>query len=225
MMRLARFLAIAGIASRRHAEELIRQGSVSVNGAVVTTVGTVVDETKDTVMYDGTQVSAEEYVYYLLNKPAGYTCSVSDVHAKKLVTALVPKSPRVYPVGRLDRETEGLLLLTNDGDLTQKLTHPKHAVKKVYEVTTERAIENEDFKALRNGVRLTEGLAKIDALQRIASNRLRITIHQGWNRQIRRMLGTRGHKVEHLIRVQEGNLRLADTATGSFRKLNKEDII
>src|SRR6185503_3002032 len=149
MMRLARYIAQAGVASRRHAEELILSGAIKVNGTTVKQVATNVDETKDSVLYRGKTLSVQQHVYYLLHKPVGVLSSRSDAHHAKLVTDLVPTEPPVYPVGRLDKDSSGLLLLTNDGDLTQLLTHPRHAIAKTYEVTVDKTVQPSLLQKLR----------------------------------------------------------------------------
>lgn len=223
-MRLAKFLAVCGLASRRQAEVLISGGLVKVNGQVVTKLSTQIEIDHDQVEVRGRILKIENKVYYLLHKPVGYLSSVQDPHHQKLVTNLVPTSPKVWPVGRLDKDSRGLLLLTNDGDLTYLLTHPKHAVKKVYQVELNKIIDAKLLSKLKQGVDLEEGLAQVDSIKKISNTSLEITIHQGWNRQIRRMLAACGYKVLDLIRIKEGSLSLGDLGVGEYRILNKEEI-
>jgi len=163
-MRLARFLAQSSVASRRASEKLIEQGKISVNGRIEKNVATNVDVKKDKVLFNGRPVVQEEFVYYILNKPVGYLCSLKAYGIDKIVTQLLPKSERVYPVGRLDKNSSGLLILTNDGDLAMKLSHPKFENKKVYEVKFNQPCTKEFINCIKKGVRLTEGLAKADKL-------------------------------------------------------------
>jgi 23S rRNA pseudouridine2605 synthase len=225
MMRLAKFLASAGIASRRAAENLISAGLVSVNGKVIKEVATNVDPATDAVQVRGKTIQAEKVVYYLLHKPAGYLSAAAGSQGAKLVTQLVPKSPRVYPVGRLDKDSSGLLLLTNDGDLTLQLTHPRYEVQKVYEVELDHMCTPELIRHLTSGITFKEGRAKADKVERITARKLRITLHQGFNRQVRRMLGVCGYTAMKLTRIAEGSLVLGDLQEGVYRTLKREDIL
>lgn len=224
-IRLAKFISSCGLASRRQAEVLIIQGQVQVNGTIVKVVPTKIDPQSDQITVRGQILKFEEKVYYLLNKPAGFLSSAKDPHHHQLVTQLVPKNNKVWPVGRLDKDSRGLLLLTNDGDLTYLLTHPKHAVQKVYQVTLNKPISGDLLSKLKNGVSLEEGLAKVDNIKKLTDNKLEITIHQGWKRQIRRMLAEFGYQVTDLLRIQEGNILLGDLPTGKYKVLTKADII
>jgi 23S rRNA pseudouridine2605 synthase len=222
-MRLAKFLAQAGIASRRKAEQLILDGLVKVNGKIVKEVATIVDD-ENKILVNDKPIAKQEKVYYLLNKPKGYICSVSDPHNSENVLQLVPKDPPVFPVGRLDKDSEGLLLLTNDGELAYQLTHPKFEVQKEYLVTIDRKINNYDLKKLLNGVELEEGLARADKVQIKKGNEFIIVIHQGWKRQIRRMLAVLHYHVISLTRISENKLKLGTLPVGKFLKLSKEEI-
>lgn len=224
-MRLAKFISACGLASRRQAEVLVKAGKVLVNHKVVKELGTQINPQSDLVVVSGKVLKFEEKVYYLLNKPAGYLSSVKDPHEKKFVTQLVPSTYKVWPVGRLDKDSRGLLLLTNDGELTYLLSHPKHAVQKVYQVQLNKVIDNHLLATLKKGVHLSEGLAKVDNLKKIADNKLELTIHQGWKRQIRRMLAECGYQVTDLLRIKEGSLSIANIAEGKYKVLNKEDIV
>lgn len=221
MMRLAKFLALAGVASRREAEELILDGKIMVNGQPHQELGRQIDETKDVVTYRGKTIGAEQKVYYLVHKPIGWLSASKDSHSDQVVTALVPPKPKVYPVGRLDKDSSGLILLTNDGDLTYQATHPKFLVEKEYEVTTDKMVNAELLRALQQGIKLEEGLAVIDSGKIIGPKRISIVLHQGWNRQIRRMLGHLGYGVISLVRVREGRLRLGNLSAGKFKKIAK----
>ncbi|OGJ22096.1 MAG: pseudouridine synthase [Candidatus Pacebacteria bacterium RIFCSPHIGHO2_01_FULL_46_10] len=224
------FLAHAGIASRRKSEELIAQGKVRVNGKVITNVAERVNPEKDRVEYDGKPVAAPaRFVYYLLHKPVGYLSSVSDPSGKPTVVSLVPKTTRIYPVGRLDEDSEGLILLTNDGDLAYTLTHPKFEVPKTYHVLVKGAPTNSMLNALRAGVKLKEGRtspAEISITKHEQGKTwISLTIHEGWNQQIRRMCAHVGLEVSRLIRVKLGGLELGDCAQGKWRELSQAEIV
>ncbi|MBT4349555.1 rRNA pseudouridine synthase [bacterium] len=222
--RLAKFLANHGIASRRKAEELILAGQIKVNNKIITEVATKVSA-EDEIKFDNKIVGDVEKVYYLLNKPVDYICSVSDPYNDQNVLALVPKTPAVYPVGRLDKNSQGLLLLTNDGDLTYQLTHPKFKVAKKYLVRVDKVLDNNIIKKLKTGIKLEEGLAKADQAKIKNKFELEITLHQGWKRQIRRMLAELNLKVIQLTRLSEGKLSIEDLPLGKYKKINKSDII
>lgn len=224
-IRLAKFLANSGIASRRQSEEIILDGRVKVNHKIVTVLATLVDPAKDKIAVDNTIIDFEKKVYYLLNKPVGYVSSVSDPHNPENVLSLLPQGERVYPVGRLDKDSQGLLLLTNDGELTFHLTHPKFNVQKKYLVKVGKLLSEDIIADLKQGVRLEEGLAKADEVEIKNNKELIITIHQGWKRQIRRMLGALDYNVLELTRLSEGKLSLGNLPVGKFKKLKKEDII
>ena len=224
-MRLAKFLAEAGIASRRKSEDIIRAGQVKIAGKVVDDVATNVSDDQDNITINDEKVSLESKVYYLLNKPTGYISSLSDPHNDKTVVDLVPEKPRVVPVGRLDMDSSGLLLLTNDGDLTYQLTHPKFEVKKTYIATVNNILDKSIIIRLKKGVQLEEGLAKADHAKILDDHSLEISIHQGWNRQIRRMLGAEGLRVTELVRIAEGRLKLDDLPVGDYIELKKQDIL
>src|SRR5690606_29452885 len=193
--RLQKFLARSGIASRRKSEELIRAGRVSVNNSVVTELGTTIDASKDQVAVDGRAVIPPSNLrYVVLNKPVGYVCTRAKFRGEHTVYALVPDSQALVIAGRLDKDSEGLVLLTNDGELVNRLTHPKYEHEKEYEVSVERPIEARDIEALQTGIPLDEGLAVVDRIEVVAPKTIRMTLHQGWNRQIRPMLGALGNK-------------------------------
>jgi pseudouridine synthase len=235
--RLARFLAHAGVASRRHAEELIAAGRVQVNGTTVTTQGARIDPEHDTVTVDGKPVhSPTRHVYILLHKPTGYVTTASDPQGRPTVLDLLPnelRRLRVYPVGRLDIDTSGLLLLTNDGDFALRMTHPRYSTEKHYEALVQGCPTEEDLAALRQGVTVVvddepsyrTSPAQVRILQRVGTNcRLALTIHEGRKRQVRRMLSALGHRVLELKRVGVGSLVLGDLPVGKWRYLTGEEI-
>ena len=228
-IRLQKYLAMCNVASRRSAEEMILQGRVSVNGAKCTTLGTKVTE-NDTVCVDGTKVTLETKKYYImLNKPTGYMTTVSDEQGRATVMELVSDiSKRLYPVGRLDCNTEGLLLLSNDGDFTYKVTHPKHKLEKTYEVFVSGNAEKNAIKKLEQGVWI-DGKKTAPAIVDIVdygknSAVLSITIHEGRNRQVRKMCASVGFKVMGLKRVSEGGLTLGNLPLGRWRHLTEAEV-
>jgi len=223
--RLAKFLAQAGIASRRKSETLILAGRVTVNGQVEKNVATNIDPNTDIVTVDGRKLQAEEKVYYILNKPVGYVCSLFDEHNKNKVTDLLPKDEKIWPVGRLDKDSSGLLILTNDGDLTNLLTHPRYEKQKKYLVTLNDKFNRKDIKLLERGVEMEEGLAQADEIKIVSDNTIEVTLHQGWKRQIRRMLGIAGYDVVDLVRIQEGKLLLGDLPLGQYERISRDDIV
>lgn len=230
MIRLNKFIARNGFASRRGADELIGQGRVKVNGLVVNELGIVINPEHDEVRVDGWKVGeqSEGLVYLALNKPRGYTTTVRDKFAKQIVMELVPKIAGLVPVGRLDRESDGLLLFSNDGDFVHQLTHPGHEIKKVYFVEVDGPVTEESVQKLCKGVQLKEGVAKAEVriLKRKGEGaRLEFTLAQGWNRQIRRMCGAVGWEVLSLRRVRVGGLSLGDLKTGEVRFVKKEQVL
>lgn len=229
-MRLQKFLASAGIASRRACEKLIEEGKVSVNGEVVTQLGTTVDPLKDQVFFEGKQVQlVEEKIYLLLNKPPGYVTTAKDQFGRPTVLDLVSDTGhRVFPVGRLDYNTSGLLILTNDGDLTLQLTHPRHEVFKTYVATVQGAISDEALEQLASGVQLEDfktSPAKVKLIRREADLSLvELSIREGKYRQVRRMMEAVGHPVESLQRIAIGIINLSGLREGSYRVLSSEEV-
>lgn len=227
--RLQKLIAAAGVASRRHAEELITAGKVTVNGEVIKELGSKADPSKDHIKVNGKlinpQLQSRENVYVLLNKPKGYLSSVSDPEGRPLVTELLPPSlGRIYPVGRLDFNTEGLLLLTNDGDFTNFVTSARNRVEKVYEVKVKGVPTDSGIQRLRRGIALEDGTrtapAKITKLNETQTNAwYEVLLHQGRNQQVRRMFELIGHSVLKLRRVRIGFLRDEDLKTGYWRLL------
>ena len=224
-VRIAKFLADCGIASRRKSEELVISGKVKIGDKIIKDVSTNVDINSDNIKVNNKLIKKEDKEYYILNKPKDYKCSVSDSYNKKTVISLIKSDKKIVPVGRLDKDSQGLILLTNHGDLVYKLTHPKFEVKKTYLVELDKVIDKDLINKLRKGVLLDEGLAKVDKLKKESNKKLLITIHQGWNRQIRRMLGHLGYGVINLTRISEGKLKLNDLPLGKFKKIKRSDII
>jgi 23S rRNA pseudouridine2605 synthase len=227
--RIQKVLARAGVASRRAAEQLVRDGRVSVNGAVVRLPGTLVDASKDVVAVDGQRVeSSVRRHYYLLHKPPGYLSTAHDPHGRPTVLDLAPASSRLFPVGRLDFESEGLLLLTDDGELAHQLTHPRFEVPKEYHVLVPGPLPDAALVRLRTGVSLDEGRtapAEVEVIgQEAGSTWICIVLRQGWKRQVRRMLATVGQPVRRLVRVRIGALTLGDLASGQVRRLSPSQI-
>ena len=227
-IRLNKYIANSGICSRREADELITQGLVEVNGKVVTEMGYQVQKT-DRVVFDGQNITPEKPVYVLLNKPKGYISTTKDEKARKTVMDLTANaSPyRIFPVGRLDRQTTGVILLTNDGHLTKKLTHPSFNMRKIYHVTLDRKLSTEDLRSIADGIRLEEGVAEVDSISYIEGqpkNEIGIEIHIGWNRVIRRIFQKLGYEVEALDRVMFAGLTKKNIKRGHWRILTEQEV-
>ncbi|NEU10036.1 pseudouridine synthase [Flavihumibacter sp. R14] len=230
LIRLNRFIANAGICSRRKADELIAAGVVSVNGEPVTELGFKVDPAKDLVRYNGVALKREKMVYVLLNKPKDYITTTDDPQERKTVMKLVEKASkeRIYPVGRLDRNTTGLLLMTNDGDLAEKLSHPRNNVTKIYQVELNRNVPQGDLNKIAFGLELEDGLIKPDQVSYVAGgskNEIGIQIHSGKNRIVRRIFEHLGYEVVKLDRVVYSNLTKKDLPRGHWRYLEEKEII
>jgi len=226
--RLQKVLARAGLGSRRVAEDFIAEGRVTVNGEVAV-LGRRVDAEHDRIALDGVAVIArDDLVYYLLNKPAGHVSTASDPQGRPTVVELVPPAPRVYPVGRLDYDTEGLLVLTNDGDLTQLLTHPSFGVVKTYLAEVDGDPAPVVVRRLREGVELDDGLtapARVKVVQRRGDTAaIEIGIHEGRNRQVRRMCDAVGHPVRRLVRTRIGPLSDRQLRPGEWRLLSRGEV-
>ena len=227
-MRINQYIAAAGITSRRKADEMIEEGRVRVNGAVLTTQGYHVQE-GDLVEVDGVRIVPEQKkVYYLLNKPAGYVTSTEDKEGRPVVTELVPDGIRVFPVGRLDYNTTGLLILTNDGDLSNKLMHPSHGFDKKYLVRAAGIVTLKEAQHLRDGIDIggfVTSPAEVELIRHDRNSTLaEITIHEGKNRQVRRMFKAIGHPVLELSRIGLGNLTIGRLAPGQCRKLSPVEV-
>ncbi len=228
LIRLNKFMANSGVGSRREADELIKMGLVTVNGETVTEMGHKVKLTDD-VRYEGRKLKAEPLVYVLLNKPKGFITTTDDPEERKTVMDLVASAckERIYPVGRLDRNTTGLLLLTNDGDLADKLTHPSYNAKKIYKVELDRPLSKNDFQKILDGVYFDEGRAIVDDLAIVSDDgkEIGIEIHIGWNRIVRRIFEALGYQIERLDRVMYAGLDKKDLGRGQWRFLKPEEIV
>jgi 23S rRNA pseudouridine2605 synthase len=220
-MRLNAWLARAGVASRRKADELIKAGRVTVNGAPGR-LNTFV-QADDDVRLDGDPLAKQQVAYVLLNKPAGVVTTASDPQGRRTVVDLVDHPSRVVPVGRLDADTTGALLLTNDGDLAHRLAHPRYEVDKVYEVETWTQPTDDDLQRLRDGVDLEDGPTRPAGVRRLDGARIELTIHEGRNRQVKRMLEAVGHRVRHLHRSRYANLAVDGLAPGEWRELGRDE--
>jgi 23S rRNA pseudouridine2605 synthase len=224
--RLQKFIARSSRYSRRKAEELIVAGKVLVNNLVVTKLGTMVDPERDTVHVQGKKIeSVQVFRYVALNKPAGLVSTRAQIRGEQSVYDLLPGMGDLVIAGRLDADSEGLILLTNDGALVQELTHPSFNHEKEYEVATKKPLLDADVERLKRGIRLKEGLAQADSVTRVNSNTVHVTLHQGWNRQIRRMLSVLNHDIKRLKRVRIAGLELGDLPVGKWREVQKSQIV
>jgi len=230
MDRLQKYLARAGIASRRGAERLILDGRVAVNGKSVTILGTKIDPDQDEVTVDGKTIALVDTLYYLLmNKPSGFITTADDERGRKTVLDLVTTiKARLYPIGRLDANTEGLLLLTNDGDLAYKLTHPRFGVPKMYRVILHGRITEDVIRKWRDGVELEDGFTSKSQVElryaREDLSEIEVTIHEGKNRQIRRMAKATGYHIYHLERIRYAFLTLEGVKKGDYRHLSESEV-
>jgi 23S rRNA pseudouridine2605 synthase len=227
-IRLNRYIAHSGVCSRREADELIRNGSITVNGREVTDLGTKVSD-RDDIRYKNKRLSAEKKVYILMNKPRGYVTTVEDPHADKTVIDLIGDacSERVYPVGRLDKATTGVLLLTNDGELTGKLTHPKYQRKKIYHVFLDKPVTKNDLFLLTEGIEIDGEMITADAVSYADPEdrtQIGIEIHSGQNRIVRRIFEKLGYKVSKLDRVYFAGLTKKNLPRGKWRFLTDKEI-
>lgn len=229
-MRINKFIAQCGVASRRKAEELILNGKVKINGKVCTELATNVDE-MDSVVVNGNQIYLpNNFEYYMLNKPKGYVSSASDDRGRKTVVDLVKTEARIFPVGRLDYDSEGLLILTNDGELTYKLTHPKNEIEKTYNVNVEGMVSDEELNKLQNGVTIEGNIklspCKINRLFTTNKNqsRFEVILHEGKNREIRKMFEAIDKKVVFLKRIKIAQLKLGGLNRGEYRKLSLKEV-
>lgn len=227
-IRLNKHISNAGICSRREADVLIQTGVVSVNGKIITELGYKI-KPGDVVQYDGETVNAETKRYVLLNKPKGFITTLDDARGRKTVMTLVSKACRelTYPVGRLDRETTGLLLFTNDGDMIKKLTHPRYQARKIYHVELHKPFSREDLEKLLNGVDLEDGKAKVDKAEFVEAGNSRevgVELRSGKNRVVSRMFEALGYNVLRLDRVQYSGLTKKDLPRGMFRHLTEQEV-
>jgi 23S rRNA pseudouridine2605 synthase len=222
-VRLAKYLAHAGVASRRASETLIAAGRVTVDGATTTDPATDVDDSSE-ITVDGAPIAPETRVVYMLNKPKGVVSTAKDTHGRPTVTGLVPSSRRLYPVGRLDADTTGLILLTNDGELANRLTHPRYEVPKTYRATVKGRVPERELRRLREGIELEDGLTAPASVRAVDASTVELTIHEGRKRQVRRMLEAVGQPVIALERVALGPLRLGALKPGAHRKLSPAEV-
>lgn len=227
MERLQKLIARAGICSRREAEKIISAGRVTVDGKVITELGAKADPSKNKIRVDGKPLKiCAEKIYLLLNKPRGYVSTVKDERGRKTVLELLGEnfSERVYPVGRLDLNSEGLLILTNDGDLTNALIHPRFEVDKTYRAKISGDVTEEKLDKLRAGIELDDGLTAPAEVYLLEKNLVEITIHEGRNRQVRRMFAAIGCDVKRLKRVKFAGLTIDGLKVGQFRELTAEEV-
>ena len=227
-IRLNRFIANAGVCSRRQADTLISEGRIKVNGKIVREMGCKIKK-GDKVTYQGKQLKSETYQYVLLNKPKGFVTTLKDPHAKHTVMELVEKAcnERIYPVGRLDKDTTGLLLFTNDGETAKKLTHPSHKVRKIYRVALDKPITKADFEKIANGLELEDGVASVRELAILEDDNrsLGIEVHIGRNRIVKRIFQHLGYKVKKLDRVMFSILTKKNLPRGKFRHLDPKEVM
>jgi len=225
--RLQKVMANRGVASRRDCEGFIVAGKVKVNGVVVRELGIKVDPTKDKIEFGNQGLQKKvDLIYVIVNKPDGYICTAEPEPGQKSILELLPKSfdkYRLFPVGRLDKHSEGLVLLTNDGDLAYKMMHPKFEEEKEYYVTVDKRLFDKDLNELSRGVELEEGMTKRCKVKKIDDYNFSITLEQGWNRQIRRMCEAVGYKARRLTRVREGSVELGNLPKGKWKVLQRGD--
>ncbi|HEX6938297.1 MAG TPA: pseudouridine synthase [Longimicrobiales bacterium] len=229
-MRLQKFLSRAGVASRRAAEAMIREGRVRVNGRIVTELGTRVDVGADRVSVDGRPVELAEPTWIALHKPRGYVSTRSDPQGRPTIYDLIPdRFAGLFHVGRLDVDSEGLLLLTNQGDTANRLLHPRHGVERVYDVIVRGVVGDAEIRRLLDGIGLEDGVARAAAVERRTAprpgfDRLRVTMREGRKREVRRMFRALGHRVHRLIRLRYGPVRLAGLEPGAWRHLAPAEV-
>ena len=229
-MRLQKYMALCGVASRRKSEEIILSGKVKVNGKIIKMLGTTINPDNDVIMVNGKVIKPEAVkVYIILNKPTGYVTTLKDeFNRRKVIDLIKGVDERVYPVGRLDYDTSGLLILTNDGDLTYKLTHPSHEIVKVYMARVEGIPKEEELNRFRNGLKIDDYItskAKINVLKEYKnSSILEIRIHEGRNRQVRKMCASIDHPVLELKRVSFGGVELGNLKEGEWKFLSNQEI-
>lgn len=223
-MRLNRYLAAGGLGSRRSCEALISSGAVVINGHRIESLSTQVEEGDD-VRVNGRRIQVSAPVYLLLNKPKGFVVTRSDEHSRRTIYDLLPPEfSTLSHVGRLDKESEGLLLLTNDGVLNQKLTHPSHEIEKEYDVTLDKTFNSEDTAKLLKGIYIEGGRGRFEKVRIVGPNRLHVTLRQGIKRQIRLMFYDLGYEVERLVRTRIGRLVDPKMPLGTYRRLTKQEV-
>jgi 23S rRNA pseudouridine2605 synthase len=226
--RLQKIMAAAGIASRRDCEEIIEQGQVQVNGEFISELPAFADPDKDDIRVSGQKLKMPDKVYFLVNKPKGYICTNRDPHKRPKVIDLVDTKERVYCVGRLDADSTGAIVLTNDNELTNKLTHPRYELAKTYQLRIRGNVDSEAIEKIKKGVWLSEGKtnrASVKVLKRTKGHtHIQIVIKQGLNRQLRRTFARIGYKVQHLHRTNIGNISIKGVPAGGYKKLSKSQI-
>ncbi len=229
-MRINRYLSLCGLASRRKCEEYILNSLITVNESICTNLSTVINPKKDKVYYNGNQLKPPlEQIYLILNKPRGYLTTAYDPFNRNTIYSLIKEiNEKIFHVGRLDQDSEGLLLLTNDGKLSHRLQHPKYEVPKTYFITINSHISQQDILKLSTGIQLEEGITKPAKIQLLKSSsddsQFYLTISQGWKRQIRRMLSSLNHNVIQLKRISIGSVNITGLETGNWRKLNLNEV-
>ncbi len=224
-MRLVKFLQAAGVASRRRADELIRSGAVRVNGEVVREPWHEVDPARDTVEVDGRRIEPRITKYYFkFYKPRGVVSTLRDPHAKRTLSDYIPEGLRLVPAGRLDQDSEGLMILTDDGDLVYRLTHPRFEVPKRYRVVLDRYVEKADIERLAGGIELEDGPFIPDGIRRLGPREVELVIHEGRKREIRRAFRELGYRVVRLVRVALGPVELGDLRPGELRPLDEREL-
>lgn len=223
-MRLNKFLASAGLGSRRGCEQLILEGRVTINGEVCTDLSTKVGP-EDSVKANGKLIRSERPLHIMLHKPRGYLCTASDTEGRRTIFELLPRNwPRLFHVGRLDQESEGLLILTNDGDLSLHLTHPRYKIDKEYDVALDREFNPADREAMLKGIHIEGGRARAETVRQVGPRHIRLVLRQGIKRQIRLMLYKLGYEVEALCRTRIGPLSIAGLRPGEWRALKAEEV-
>ena len=228
--RINRILSEAGLASRRKADEIIRSGRIMLNGRAIRELGTKAEWGKDSIRLDGAEIPGpEEKTYLMLNKPFGYVCTLKDPQGRPVVTDLLRHIPqRIYPVGRLDFDSMGLLILTNDGDFSFQLTHPRYHIPRTYKITVKGIVTEMDINAIKEGIKLEDGFISASSASVIGrqgeKSVIRLTIAQGRNRIVRRMMEALGYSVVHLMRTGFGSLELGDLKVGGYRRLDPEEV-
>jgi 23S rRNA pseudouridine2605 synthase len=230
IQRINKILSEAGLASRRKADELITSGRVMLNGKIIRELGAKAEWGKDSIKLDGREIlKPAEKIYLILNKPFGYVCTLNDPQGRPIVTDLLREIPqRVFPVGRLDFDSMGLLLLTNDGDFSFQLTHPKYHMPRTYKITVQGNISEKDINTIKNGIELADGYISASSASLIGrqgeKSLVRLTIAQGRNRIVRRMIEALGYSVVHLVRIGFGSLELGNLKVGKYRHLKPDEV-
>lgn len=226
-VRLNKFLSECGIASRRKSEEYIKEARVSVNGKIVTELASIIDEEKDIVALDGEKIKPKKKVYFLLNKPRGYVTTTDDEKGRRKVTDLIKTNQKIYPVGRLDYDTTGVLILTNDGDFTNFLTHPKNKIPRIYKASLNKKLMEEDRLKLLKGIFMDGRKSRFDEIQFVKKNILEkvyVTATEGRNHFVKRMFEIIGYRVTSLERISYGIFNVKEMPAGSYRKLDLSEI-